>query len=118
MSVNKSSTRYVSSIQEKRIAKKLGGYVNANSGAGKFNKADVVVPSASMSIECKTCLTEKNSFSIKKEWFEKHEKEAFQNRLSNHCIAFNFCFDDNIDYYVINDRLMKYLIEKLSEENL
>lgn len=118
MSINKDSTRYASSTQEKRVAKNLNGYVNSNSGAGKFNKSDVVVKQASMSIECKTCMTPKNSFSIKKEWLEKHKNEAFSNRLDNHCIAFNFNFEDDTDYFIIDYKLMKYLVEKLSEENL
>lgn len=114
---NKESTRYASQTQENRVAKKLGGTVNANSGAGKFNKSDVVVKSASLSIECKTCMTEKGSFSIKKDWIKKHKDEAWSNRLSNSVIAFNFFYGDKEDYYVIDDKLMRFLVEKLEEED-
>ena len=59
MTKNKNSTRYYSSTQEQEVAKFLGGQVNSNSGAGLFNKGDVVVKDASLLIECKTCKTEK-----------------------------------------------------------
>lgn len=116
MTKDKVTTREASSIQEKRIANKFDGAVGSNSGAGRFDKYDVVVSDASLSIECKTCLTEKNSFSIKKEWLEKHKKEGFFNRLTNNVIAFNFYYDDKTDYYVIDDKLMRFLVEKLREE--
>ena len=116
MTKNKSSTRYASETQEDRIADKLEGRVCPNSGAGRFFKSDVRVDNASLSVECKTSMTPKDSFSIKKAWIEKHYEEAFSNRLSNTAIAFSFCFDDKKDYYVIDDRLMKFLVEKLKEE--
>ena len=115
--MTKITTRHASAIQEKRVADKLNGKVNSNSGAGKWDKSDVKVEEASLSIECKTCMTPKKSFSIKKEWLEKNKEEAFFNRLSNHVIAFNFDYEDKNDYYVIDDKLMKFLVEKLIEES-
>ena len=113
---NKSATRYASETQENRVANKFEGRVIANSGAGHFTKSDVVIDLASLSIECKTLQKPKDSFSIKKEWIEKHYKEAFANRLFNTAIAFNFNFEDENDFYVIDDKLMRFLIEKLKEE--
>ena len=112
----KLTTRDCSSVQEHRVANKLDGRVNSNSGAGRFAKSDVRVDSASLSIECKTTMTSKDSFSIKKEWIEKHKQEAWSNRLANSVIAFNFDYKDAHDYYVIDDVLMKFLVEKLREE--
>ena len=88
---NKEATRHASSVQEKRIAGKLGGQVSSNSGAGLFNKGDIVCSDASLLIECKTCMEPKKSFSIKKEWIEKNKEEAFRLRLDNHVIAFKQC---------------------------
>lgn len=113
----KPTTRTASDTQENRIVKKLGGTRSSNSGAGKFRKGDVHIREANLLVECKTCLTEKDSFSIKKEWIIKNKEEAFQNRLGNTAIAFNFYYDDATDYYVIDDKLMKYLVEKLKEDN-
>lgn len=117
MTTNKITTREASSIQEKRIAKKLNGTVTPNSGAGLWDKSDVKIEDASLFIECKTCISPKKSFSIKKEWLEKNEKEAFINRMSNHVIAFNFDYSDKKDYYVIDDKLMKFLIDQLTKQD-
>ena len=38
---NNQSTRYMSTLQENYIAKKFGGKVCPNSGAGKWQKSDV-----------------------------------------------------------------------------
>ena len=115
---NKEATRHASSIQENRVAGKLGGKVSSNSGAGLFNKGDIVVNDASLLIECKTCMESKKSFSIKKEWLDKNRDEAFRLRLDNHIIAFNFDYQDKKDYYIIDDKLMEFLVEKLRQEEL
>lgn len=115
---NKEATRYASSVQEKRVARKLGGKVSSNSGAGLFNKGDIVVEDASLLIECKTCMEPKKSFSIKKDWIEKNKEEAFRLRLDNHTIAFNFDYQDKKDYYIIDDKLMDFLVEKLRQESM
>ena len=116
MAKNKDATRHASDVQEDRVAAKLGGFRTSNSGAGLFRKGDIHVVSASTLVECKTCMSPKDSFSIKKEWILKNREEAFANRLSHTVIAFNFNYEDPQDYYVIDDRLMRFLIEKLEEE--
>lgn len=111
---NQNSTRYYSDAHEKSVCNALGGRQTANSGAGKWKKGDVIVDKASMLVECKTCMKDKDSFSIKKEWFDKNKDEAFSNRLSNQCVCFNFGPNQS-NYYIINQSLMKFLIEKLEE---
>ena len=118
MTKNKEATRYASSIQENRIAKKFNGKVSSNSGASRFSGGDVTVEDASLCIECKTCMKPSKSFSIKKEWIEKNIEEAFVNRLENYCIAFNFNYEDKADYYVIDDKLMTFLVDCLVKHNL
>ena len=113
---NSESTRFYSDKHEKSICKALGANQQSNSGAGHFRKGDVLHNEASMLIEAKTTMSAKNSFSIKKEWIEKNQEEAFLVRKSNSCICFNFCPDGD-NYYIINEKLMKYLISKLIEEN-
>ena len=114
--MNNMSTRDFSSKQEKCVAKLLGGQVNPNSGAGKWKKGDVLIPSADMLVECKTSTTDKASFSIKAEWIDKNINEAHSSRVSNSCIAFNFG-PDKANYFVIDEKLMKFLVEKLSEND-
>lgn len=115
MTKNKESTRYASSLQENYIAKVLGGKVCCNSGAGKWSKSDVRIDEASLSVECKTSMSPKSSFSIKKEWITKQKEEAFANRLSNTAIAISFEPEGKENYFLINERLMKFLVEKLEE---
>lgn len=116
MTKNNNSTRYYSSNQEKSVAKLLGGHKTPNSGAGMWSKGDVKVESASVLLECKTCLKDKESFSIKKEWLEKNEQEARLTHYRNSILAFNFGPNQK-NYFIINENLMKYLIEKLGEDN-
>lgn len=116
MTKNKESTRYYSTRHEDSICKALGAKRNNNSGAGLFRKGDVVHEGASMLIEAKTTMSEKQSVSIKKEWITKNQSEAFSMRKSNSCICFNFGPDTD-NYYIINEKLMKYLINKLESDS-
>ena len=115
MTKNKESTRYFSTRQEEDVAKFLDGRRTANSGATLVGGGDVVVNN-SILIECKTTEKEKSSFSIKKEWIDKSKKEATQLRMSNAVIAFRFS-PDSEDYFVIDKKLMKFLVEKLKEDD-
>ena len=112
---NDGSTRYYSAAHEDSVVKALGGQRVANSGAIKFGAGDVIQRNASLLIECKTTMTEKKSVSIKREWIEKNKQEAFQTRYDNHVVCFNFG-PDTSNYYVIDEKLMKFLVEKLVEE--
>lgn len=112
---NKNATRYFSDAHEKSVCKALGAIQTPNSGATKWRKGDTVVP-GTMLVECKTTMSEKQSVSIKKEWIDKNKEEAFEMRLPNSCICINFGPDTD-NYYVISEKLMKYLVEKLKEDN-
>lgn len=114
---NKDATRYYSNLQENHIARLLEGYRTANSGANRFEKGDVIIPEASMLIEAKTSTSEKSSFSIKKEWIDKNKEEAFRDHLANQAIAISFDPKGTENYYLINEKLFEYLINKLKEEN-
>ena len=117
MTKNKEATRYYSSLQENNVARLLKGKVTPASGSCKWVKSDIVVPKASLSIECKTSMSEKSSFSIKREWITKHKEEAWSNRLSNTAIAISFGPSGKENYFIIDEKLMKFLVEKLEEEN-
>lgn len=113
---NKESTRYYSNQQETQICKILNATKQANSGAGKFAAGDCYNKNASLLIECKTCMTEKDSLSIKKEWIEKLEEERKIKRLSNKLLAFSFG-PESKNYFIIDEKLASFLVEKLEEEN-
>lgn len=112
---NKDNTRYYSEKQEKEVCKILNAYTTPNSGGGKFIKGDCINKKASLLCECKTCMAPKSSFSIKKEWLETLQKELFTNRLSNKCLAFSFGPEEP-NYFIIDTKLMKYLVECLEKE--
>ena len=115
MNNNKESTRYYSDAHEKSICKALGAKQQSNSGAGHFNKGDVVHRDADMLIEAKCSMSPKNSFSVKREWIDKNVKERHSLGLCNSAICFNF-EPDGDNYYVIDEKLMKFLVEKLVED--
>ena len=116
MNKNENSSRFYSDTHEKSICKLLEAKQVSNSGAGRFKKGDVIQNEASLLCECKTVMAPKNSISIKKDWIIKNKEEAFENRLDNHCIAFNFGPNEE-SYFVIDSKLMKFLVDKLIEDN-
>ena len=64
---------------------------------------------------CSVCsMKPKSSFSIREEWLTKSKKEAFFNRLENVALCINFN-PNGENYYVINEKLMQVLCEKLKE---
>jgi hypothetical protein len=109
------STRHYSDIQEKEVCRALGAIQQPNSGAGHWRKGDCILKEASLLLECKTSTSEKKSFSIKREFLEKNKQEALSSRLMNGCLCFDF--GPGTDrYYVIDEKMMKFLVEKLKED--
>ena len=95
-------TRFYSNKQEKAVAKAVGGKQTPNSGATPWVKGDVVTPE--WLIECKTTTTQRESFSVKKEWLTKNKDEAFATGKSYNALCFDF--GDNGDrYYVVDEKL-------------
>ena len=104
-------TRFYSNKQEKRVAKALGGKKVANSGATAFQKGDVTTDK--WLIECKTTTaTEKASFSIKRDWLEKNKEEAFAMGKEYNALAFDY--GDGKNWYVIDEKTFKYIVEVLN----
>ena len=112
MSVDRNSTRYASDKHEKRTAKNLGVKQQKSSGSSPFLKGDVV--SEKCLIECKTALSEKKSFSIKKEWLDKINEQCFAMGKRFPILAFDFGDGDN--FYILDEKTMKKFIEFLDQE--
>lgn len=104
-------TRHYSKKQEKRVAKNLGGKVNANSGATGFYKGDVRTDY--LLVECKTATKEVKSVSIKKEWLKKLNEERFAMGKQHSILAFDF--GDGEDYFIIDKNLMQMLVDYLED---
>lgn len=109
--MNKNSTRFFSHKQEKQIAKIVGGKLQANSGATMFSKGDV--QNDDWLFEAKTCMKEQESFSIKKEWLEKLKQESFAMNKEYNALVFNF--GDAHNYYVIDEKNMKKILNILQD---
>lgn len=99
-------TRFYSDKQEKKVAKAIGGKQTANSGATAFSKGDVRTDK--FLIECKTSTKPKRSFTIQKEWLIKNDEEKFAMNKEYSALAFDF--GDGENYYVINEKLFKILM--------
>lgn len=106
-------TRFYSKKQETKVAKELNGKRTANSGATPFQKGDVMLDD--WLIECKTSTSEKKSFSIKQEWLDKNEEEAFAMRKTYNALCFDFG-DGSNRYYVIDEKTFKQMLE-MSNQN-
>lgn len=105
------STREASSVQEKRIAKAIGGKTVANSGATTFKKGDVSHPL--VLIDGKTQMSSKKSVTLHKEWFDKIKAEAFAMNKDFGVIAFDFGTDER--FYAVSERVFKQFLDLLEE---
>ena len=111
MTHNKNSTRYYSGRQERKVAEAVNGKITANSGATKFGAGDVTAND--WLIECKTCTTEKASFSIKKEWLDKNKEEAFAMRKPYNALCFDY--GNSPRYYIIDEKTFIKMKEALED---
>ena len=107
------NTRRYSSLQEKTIARNLGGSVVGGSGSTPYSLGDV--RTKHILIEAKTSVTPKRSYSVKLEVIEKLRKEAVEMGKYYCALAFNFG-PNTENMYVIDEDLMRYLIQKLDED--
>lgn len=107
------TTRELSTIQEKNVAKSLGGRRTSNSGATAFTKGDVLTDDAI--IECKTKMNEVKAFSIQKKWIDTLEEERKGMGKDIAAIAFSFDIGKS-SYYVINEETFKRLLDYIKEE--
>lgn len=101
-------------LQEKQIAKFLGGTVQSNSGGTAFGGGDV--HTKSFFIEAKTTTKDSIQFTIKKEWLEKMKEQEFEQGKEYSALAFRFQPDVDEDYFIIDKHLFKILKQYLEEE--
>lgn len=111
----KSEGQKKSKKQEQRITKSLKEIKDEArrqiaSGSLWFAKSDVV--SSLFQIEAKTKAEICKSMSIKREWLEKIEREAF---YAGKIPALAISFGDSTDYFVLKDIYFLELVEELIE---
>ena len=101
-------TRYFSDKQEKHIAKLTDGKVQSNSGGTKFGGGDV--HTNKFFIEAKTPTKEQKALSIKKDWIDKMQEQAFEQGKEESVLAFRFSPNDKEDFYVLTEKqFLEYL---------
>ena len=113
-------TRAYSSKQEKAVAKAVNGKVQKNSGAGLFEKGDIVTSGRnSFLLECKTKTSPSASISIQKEWFEKNRQECLLTGTPHQAVVFNFGPGEE-NHYIIDEYLFLELLNHLNtlEDNI
>lgn len=104
------NTRKFAKRQEQTLAQLLNAKRQANSGATPFAKGDV--KGTQFLIECKTCVEDKKSFAIKKEWLEKNKEEAFAMGRDYAALAFNFG-PGQTNYFIVDEKTFKELIGRI-----
>lgn len=111
---NQNATRFYSNAQESYIANLLQAKRTSNSGAARFNCGDVITDD--FLIECKCPMSPKQSFSLKKDWFEKNERERMDAQLPYSAVVFQF-EPNGENYFVVNERTFKILYETLKNND-
>lgn len=94
-------------LQEKEVAKSIGGQVQIASGGLSHNAGDVIKDN--WFFECKTVVSEKNSYSIKKSVIDKAKEQCFEQMKDYWALVFRFAPKDK-DYYVIDSDTFKHII--------
>ena len=79
-------------------------------------KGDICIGSL-FNIECKTKMSSSQSISIKKDWILKNNRDAIFDGRRYSALAFNFGPDEE-NYYIIDQYLFNYLVDKLKEDPL
>lgn len=98
--------RFFSRRQEVKTAAIIGGKPQPNSGATALKKGDV--KGQGILIDSKTLIRPQKSHTIKREWLDKIEEEAFE--MGCELSALNFDFGDNgRQYFILDERHFRAL---------
>jgi hypothetical protein len=117
------STKDFSNLQEKRIAKTLGGRTQPASGALPLasKKSDVQVSSSEnwkLLVSAKTSMVKthqagKRSFTLKKEWLEEVKHQASEGGYDIGVVSVSF--DNRKDYYITEDIDFRNIVDALHD---
>lgn len=113
----KRPTRYYSNKQETHVASAINGRKVANSGATAYDKGDVT--DQKWLCECKTSVKDRNSFVLKKEWFDKNLDESIYMKKDHTAVVFSFG-PNSKNYYIVDEPTflrMKELLDRYGDED-
>lgn len=95
-------------LQEKEVAKLVNGDVQVASGGLSHNGGDVLTNN--WFFECKTVITPKDSYNIKKSIIDKMKEQTFEQRKDYCALTFRFS-PEGEDYFVIDSDTFKYMMQ-------
>lgn len=95
-------------LQEKQVADLINGQVQVASGGLSHNGGDVLTNN--WFFECKTVITPKDSYNVKKSIIDKMKEQTFEQRKDYCALAFRFSPEDK-DYFVIDSDTFKYMMQ-------
>ena len=95
-------------LQEKEVAKLVGGFVQPGSGGTSHGGGDVLTDN--WFFECKTVITPKDSYSIKKFVIDKIKEQSFEQQKDYSALAFRF-EPEGKDYFVIDSDTFRYAMK-------
>lgn len=110
----KKPTRHFSNLQEKSVAKAVGGKQSKNSGATFNEKSDVSIDGL-FNLECKTKTTKASQITIHEEWILKNRRESLYNGRPYDAVVFSFGPGEE-NHYIIDEQLFLKLVEVLKDE--
>lgn len=95
-------------LQEKQVAKLVDGQVQVGSGGTTHGGGDVLTDT--WFFECKTVISKKDSYSVKKSVIDKMMEQRFEQQKEYAALAFRF-EPEGKDYFVIDSDTFKYMME-------
>ena len=95
-------------LQEKQVAQLVDGQVQVASGGTSHGGGDVLTDN--WFFECKTVISEKNSYSVKKAVLEKLKEQTFEQRKDYGTLAFRFSPEEK-DYFIVDSDTFKYMMQ-------
>jgi len=98
--------------QEKEVAKQLNGKVVTGSGNGDFNGGDVLLED--WFLECKTVISEKKSYAIKRSVLDKMMEQAFEQQKDKAALLFRF-EPKGEDWVVLDIDTFENLLEEIKQ---
>lgn len=95
-------------LQEKQIAKLINGQVQPASGGTPTGGGDVLTDN--WFLECKTVISKKDSYSVKKSILDKMNEQKFEQRKDYCALAFRF-EPEGRDYFIVDTDTFRHMME-------
>lgn len=102
------SKKEASNLQEKQVAALVNGNIQIGSGGTSHGGGDVLTKK--WFFECKTVITDKNSYGVKKSVIDKMKEQMFEQKRDYSALVFRFS-PESKDYFVIDSDTFIYMMK-------